>query len=295
MLKSIQLVLALACITFNCYSQHLLEYNLKVGDTFRVNQSAIQNMKMTVDGADHNITNTLEGTFFLEVVAKDSDHYLLKSYFEMFKFKTESDIYGIVNYIDTETPLEEQDKESKIFEGLLHVGFQIKLMKTGAIDSVTGSEAIIENMIRLSGIEDEFSVNLIRQGVQSQFSNASLAESLEQMTYMLPAENVSMDATWENSFSGTIQASNHWKLKSYSNSNYHIVGTAIISFNSQEEDVEIGLVGTQETQATIDSSNGFFTEIIVTQYASGTTKMNVLSKVEIPTSLQATITYKRLL
>lgn len=45
------------------FSQHTLQYNLKVNDTFTFLQKADQNIVQTIDGDKHIIGNSMESIF----------------------------------------------------------------------------------------------------------------------------------------------------------------------------------------------------------------------------------------
>jgi hypothetical protein len=278
----------------NGYSQHTLAYNLEVGNIFKVDQHAEQTIKMTMEGAEHTMKNTLEGIYIMEVIEVSVDSFILNSHFETFKFKTESDLYGILNNIDTTIPSEEDNMEAKIFEGLLNIDFQITLLKTGKIASVSGADALLNNMLEIAGIEDAFTRELVKKSAGSQFSNESLTTSIEQMTYMFPVTDVYIDSSWENTFTGAVEAENTWTLKEYNTDFTNIEGISNLRMNTDDSDATMNLKGTQQTYATIESNNGFFQEISITQEASGSTTLKAMNGVEIPTSLNSTITYKRI-
>src|SRR5690606_20374958 len=139
-------------------SQEKLQYNLKKDDVFRIEQSGVQNIVQKMDSIEHHMTNTLGGIFLIKVVNIIGEKYVLEVNFEKFKFKTESDIYGVFSDIDTEIPPKnDEDVEAKIFQGLIGPRFQMVMLKTGQIESVTGTENLVKSMIDNVEIEDEFS------------------------------------------------------------------------------------------------------------------------------------------
>src|SRR5690606_15388329 len=112
-------------------SQEKIQYNLKKGDVFKIEQVAIQNIVQKMDSTEHFMTNSLSGIFVMEVVNVADHKFVLDINFETFKLKTESNIYGVFSEVDTSIPpTDEEDIEAKIFQGLIGPKFQMVLLKT---------------------------------------------------------------------------------------------------------------------------------------------------------------------
>jgi hypothetical protein len=275
-------------------AQYELAYQLKKGDSFKIAQKAVQKIKMTMEGEDHNMTNTLTGIFDFKVLEVAEDTYVIETSFLEFTFKTESDIYGLLNSVDTTAEAAEDDMEANIFKGLIDVPFHITLRKDGKIVALEGVDALLDNMVTNAGIEDEFTKELIKEGVSKQFGATSLSESIEQLTYMFPTRTVAVSDTWQNEYTGDLEAKNTWTLDSYNNTQFILSGTATVHMKSDEDTVVMELDGTQQSLAVISTANGFIKSLEVEQNSTGITTMNEMGGVEVDTTLDAIITYKRL-
>src|SRR5690606_1887274 len=244
---------------------------------------------------EHHMTNTLGGIFLIKVVNIIGEKYVLEVNFEKFKFKTESDIYGVFSDIDTEIPPKnDEDVEAKIFQGIIGPRFQMVMLKTGQIESVTGTENLVKSMIDNVEIEDEFSKAMIIESVQKEFNNEDMLESLQQFTYIYPEIKVRVNETWNNKYSGLVNADNKWKFVSYSKDDIVLSANSTVELETVDESVIMKLTGTQQTELTSSSSLGFIKFMTVNQQTQGTTIVSEMNNIEIPTSLTSKITYKLL-
>ncbi|HNP66605.1 MAG TPA: DUF6263 family protein [Aequorivita sp.] len=276
-------------------AQEKLQYNLKKGDIFRIEQSAVQNIVQEMDSIEHLMTNNLSGIFVMEVVNVIKDKYVLDVKFEKFKFKTESNLYGVFSDVDTSIPpANEEDIEAKIFQGLIGPKFQMVLLKTGEIESLEGIENLVINMIDQVEIEDDFSKAIIRESVAKEFNNEDMKESMQQFTYIYPETKVSVNQTWTNNYSGAVNAKNNWKLLSFSKNDIILGADSTIQMEIDEESIIMKLAGTQQTELTSNSDTGIIKTMVVNQQTTGTTIVSEMNDIVIPTSLTSTITYKLL-
>ncbi|KAA3622011.1 MAG: hypothetical protein DWP94_09280 [Flavobacterium sp.] len=275
-------------------AQHELSYQLKLGDSFKIAQKAIQNIKMTMEGEDHNMTNTLAGIFDFKVQEILEDSYVIQTSFKEFMFKTESDIFGVLNDVDTSRETDIDDMEANVFKGLIDVPFYITLRKDGKITSLEGVDALLDNMVQNAGIEDNFTKELIKEGVSSQFGPESLSESIEQLTYLFPTSKVAVADSWQNEYAGDLKAQNTWTLDSYNDSEYILSGAATVQMKTNDDSIVMELEGTQDSFAVIATENGFLRSLKVEQQTKGITTMNEMGGVKVDTTLDAIITYKRL-
>ncbi len=275
-------------------AQHELSYQLKLGDSFKIAQKAVQNIKMTMEGEDHNMTNTLAGIFDFKVQEITDGSYIIRTSFQNFMFKTESDIYGTLNDVDTSRETDEEDIEANVFKGLIDVPFYITLRKDGKITSLDGVDALLDNMVKNAGIEDNFTRELIKEGVSGQFGSESLSESIEQLTYLFPTAKVAVSDSWQNEYTGDMKAQNTWTLDSYNDLEFVLSGTATVQMKTNDDSVVMELEGTQDSVAVIATENGFLRSLKVEQQTKGITTMNEMGGVEVDTTLDAIITYKRL-
>ncbi|WP_417370103.1 DUF6263 family protein [Flavobacterium beibuense] len=284
-------ILGLQTIT----AQEKLQYNLKKDDVFRIEQNAVQNIVQKMDSIEHQMTNTIGGIFLMKVVNIIDGKYVFEVNFEKFKFKTESDIYGILSDVDTDVPpADEEDIMAKVFQGLIGPKFQMVMLKTGQIESLTGTENLIENMIKQVEMGDEATNSLIKETFEKEFNNQDMLESLQQFTFIYPEVKVKVNQTWTNNYTGPVNAENTWKLVSYSKDAIVLSANSTVVMETKDDSVIMKLTGNQQTEATSSASSGFIKMMEVNQETEGATIVPEIDNNEIPTSLTSKITYKLL-
>ncbi|WP_114492136.1 DUF6263 family protein [Candidatus Ulvibacter alkanivorans] len=278
----------------NSKAQHSLEIDLEKGTVFTIEQHSEQDILQDMDGVEHKMKNTIGGVYTFEVADVINDTYAFDVSFDSFRFKIESEIYGVLSDINTEAVAEADTMEANIFQGLLNVKFQLYVSATGKIDSLNGSEKLVDGMLAHAGIEDEAAKTFIREAMKDEFNDTSLRESLQPITYMFPKKKVKIGGEWQNRYEGEVTLTNNWKLDAYSASTFTLQGTSTLVLDTTTEGLIMKLSGTQETVAIIETSTGFMKSIEVTQNASGNTIIPAQNNAEIPTSLVGTSTFKRI-
>lgn len=273
------------------FGQETLEYKLNIGDNLIITQVATQEIVQNMNGSKHEMLNNLECDFNLIVTAKTDSSYVINFSFKRLKIKTMSNIYGELMNVDTSTELKEGNFEAKMFAGLTNSVLKMEMLKTGKIVKITGTEAMIKKMVNKTGIEDEFTKELMFEAIKKEYGNESLSRSFEQMTYCYPEKKVSVGDQWTNNFSGNLIAKNTWTLKEI-NKSIILSGKSNISMNSQEESYVMKLKGTQETEIIANKKSGFPELITVTSNTQGTSITDQMGKLEIPTTIKSKTIYK---
>ena len=273
------------------FGQETLEYKLNIGDNLTITQIATQEIVQNINGSKHEMSNNLECDFNLIVTAKTDSSYVINFSFKRLKIKTLSNIYGALMNVDTSTELKEDDFEAKMFAGLTNSVLKMEMLKTGKIVKITGTEAMIKKMVNKTGVEDEFTKELMFEAIKKEYGNESLSRSFEQMTYYYPEKKVLVGDQWTNKFSGNIIATNTWTLKEI-NKNIILSGKSNITMNSQEESYVMKLTGTQDTEIIANKTSGFPELITINSNTQGTSITDQIDKVEIPTTIKMKTTYK---
>ncbi|MGJ5641445.1 DUF6263 family protein [Formosa sp. S-31] len=270
-------------------AQNILQYRLKVGDSMTVNQQATQNIIKEEQGRQHNIQNTLEEQYTFKVLSKTDSTYILNFKFNTFKLKTVSNQLGIIVDIDTKKLLEENDTEGRIFSGLTASDLEIEMSKTGKIISVKGTEAMINKMVSLADIEDEFTKQLIIESIKTDFGNKTLSNSFEQLTHIYPDSLSSNDKSWKNTFTGEFNTINTWQLDKITDAIY-LKADCVLNIQIQEEQTQLVLKGTQHINVIANKKTGFINEMTVTAEAQSPKNLN--NPEETPTIITSKTTYK---
>ncbi len=271
--------------------QAALGYKLEVGDVYVVKQNAQQLMTQKMEGTSHEITNDLEGLFEFKVTGKTGDTYALELVFLDFALKSSSSIQGVLMDVRASEP-KEDDVFSTVFGALLNQRLHLEMTRQGKITSVIGGDTLINKMVNTVKDVDELSKSLMKKSLEKDFGSEGLARSFEQMTFFYPDNPVNAGATWTTDFQGKVSGTNTWTLEKIEEAKTSISGTATISMYNVDNAMTLSLKGTQETLIQASPKNGFLFKMMVSGSGSGTSVMTQMGNVEIPTTLEQTITYE---
>ena len=290
-MKHILPLLALVFCTATMWGQSVLKYNLETGDTFLVKQRAEQIITQELDGASHVLTNTLDGILEFTVLGEYDDNYGVELRFKDLNLMMTSSIQGELMNVRAKE-VSEEDMQSKIFNSLLEQPVKLMLSKTGDILEVIGGDSLVSKMADSSGLEDDFSKNIMKKSLEKEFGSEALSNSYEQMTFIYTTDEVGVGDTWQNEYTGKLNAKNTWTLKSIEDTNTRISGSATVVMAIEEPATTMNLEGTQNTEITANKENGFIKLMTVVSEATGYSTMTQLGDQEIPTTITSTITYE---
>jgi len=277
------------CCNLTVFSQTTLEYNLKIGDVFTIEQKAHQSIIQEIDGASHEITNDLGGILEFKVVKENENSYEIAFTFKDLNLLMKSSIQGEIMNVQAKD-VTKGDMQSEMFNSLLDTPVQLILSKTGDIIEVTGGDSLVTKMSDASGIEDEFSKNMMKQGLKKEFGSEALSNSYKQLTYFYSDSLVNIGDSWKNEYNGKLSAKNTWTLNEISD-NVLISGEADVVMSTDESGTKMNLSGTQSTEIVADPESGFIINMTVKGEANGISTMSQLGVIEIPTTINSTITY----
>ncbi|WP_417369329.1 DUF6263 family protein [Gelidibacter japonicus] len=271
-------------------AQQMLQYDLKVNDTFQVEQQAKQHIIQDINGVDQIIDNHLKSAMQFKVVKVENDIITMEMTFKHLKMTMSSPELGELLNADTALK-DDADLTSKMFRGTLNIPVTMIMERSGKIQSISGGEQLIASMFKAADITDKATIDANKAQFEKQFGSEALSNSFEQMTYFLPAKIVTLNDTWDNVYQGDLQAKNKWTLTSYDDNTYTVSGNADTTMSNMDDNVIMVLTGTQKTTINANSKTGLFKEITVEGVYSGDTQVNA-QNMTIPTKITSTITYK---
>lgn len=269
----------------------MLQYNLSIGDVFTIKQDANQVITQEIDGATHEITNTLMGIIEFKVKGDNANTYNIDVMFKDLNLKMISSIQGELMNVSAKI-YEENDAQSKIFNSLLDVPIHIILSRTGDILEVNGGDSLVSKMAVASGLEDEFSINMMKKSLEKEFGSEALSNSYKQLTYLYSASPVQAGDSWKNEYTGKLLAQNTWTLNEISEVSANIGGKAIVVMDVVEPASRMKLNGTQNSSVITDITTGFVKKMTVHGQVEGSTTMTQMGDQEIPTVIKSTIIYE---
>ncbi|MFC4097094.1 DUF6263 family protein [Euzebyella saccharophila] len=283
--------LAVLFFTTACFGQTSLAYNLKKDAVFTVKQEAQQIITQELDGATHELTNKIDGVLEFKVLAERDSLYDIALTFKDLNLLMTSSIQGELMNVKAKE-VNEEDMQSQIFNSLLNKPVKMVLAKNGDILEVKGGDKLVAQMAEASGLEDEFSLNMMKKSLQKEFGSEALSNSYKQMTFIYPKQKVKVGAHWKNEYSGKLQAKNLWTLDQVTNKNANISGKADVTMDVQEPTTTMKLKGSQTTKITTDITSGFIQKMIVEGLSKGASTMAQMGDQEIPTTIESLITYE---
>ncbi len=290
-MKCVLILFVLIGLNNVVFGQSTLGYTLNKGDVFTIKQNAEQIITQNLDGATHELTNTINGILQFKVLNQQEDNYTIELIFKDLNLKINSSIQGELMNVNAKV-VKPEDVQSQIFNSLLDNPVQMTLAKTGDILDVRGGDSLVLKMANASGLTDEFSLNMMKKSLEKEFGSEALSNSYKQLTYIYPLKKIKVGDTWENEYSGKLSAKNNWTLQELTDSNASIQGKSEITMDVKEPTTTMKLTGKQETQITADKTSGFIQKMKVEGESDGTSTIAQMGDQEIPTHIKSTITYE---
>ncbi|MDX1758881.1 MAG: DUF6263 family protein [Arenibacter algicola] len=286
-------IFLMVCILCNMgvYGQTILQYQLKKGDVFKVKQDAEQIITQELDGATHEITNHIDGILEFKVLGELNNGYEVALTFKDLNLKMTSSIQGELMNVKAKE-VNDEDMQSKVFNTILNNPVKMVLAKNGNILKVQGGDSLVSKMARASGLEDEFSINMMKKSLENEFGSEALSNSYKQMTFIYPDKKVNVNDKWENVYNGKLKTTNVWTLKSIEENKAKISGKAKVLMDVTDANTVMKLSGTQTTTLTADTNTGFIKHMLVEGLSTGVSTMKQMGGQEIPTTIKSKITYQ---
>ena len=257
-------IFLMVCILCNMgvYGQTTLQYQLKKGDVFKVKQDAEQIITQELDGATHEITNHIDGILEFKVLGELNNGYEVALTFKDLNLKMTSSIQGELMNVKAKE-VNDEDMQSKVFNTILNNPVKMVLAKNGNILKVQGGDSLVSKMARASGLEDEFSINMMKKSLENEFGSEALSNSYKQMTFIYPDKKVNVNDKWENVYNGKLKTTNVWTLKSIEENKAKISGKAKVLMDVTDANTVMKLSGTQTTTLTADTNTGFIKHMLL--------------------------------
>ncbi|MEM7381844.1 MAG: DUF6263 family protein, partial [Bacteroidota bacterium] len=175
---------------------------------------------------------------------------------------------------------------------ILNTPVQIILAKNGDVLEVNGGDSLVAKMAKASGVEDQFTLNMMKKSLEKEFGSEALSNSYKQMTYIYPDDEKEVGESWENEYSGKLATRNVWTLNKVTETETDLSCKADVVMDLKEPATTMKLTGTQDTQVTADSESGFILKMKVEGISEGTSTLAQMGDQEIPTTIKSLITYE---
>ncbi len=281
----------LLLISFAVAGQNSLGYKLESGNSFTIEQHALQDITQELETGTQVITNDIKSIMEFTITGKEDTLYLIDVEFIDLKMLMSSDLYGELMNVDTSIP-KENDIQSKIFSSLIGQKVSIKMTRTGKIHEVNGGDLLIENMVNAAGFEDDFTRDMLSASLSKDFGSEALSKSYEQMTFFYPREAVDVGDSWNTQFEGKLASNNTWTLSAMSEAASEINGNSESVLSIQDDQTTMELSGSQISVIIIDPLTGLFRTMEVKGEYQGFSIIKQLGDQEIPTKIEMSLSYQ---
>jgi hypothetical protein len=218
MKKTCGFLLAIIFMIINCAGPKIdLKFNIKPGSVYSYKVTTEQQISQTIQGkvVDMDQTIIMEYRYDVKEI-NDQGNTVVDIVYERIGYMQD----GPLGHIDYKSW--EDNKEIPLlaqgFASLVDQGFTMEISPHGSVVAITGTEKIIDKMIKDMDLpESNGMTEEIKQGMQNQFGDAALKETMKSMFSIYPDRPVgvgdSWQATWNMSKGFPMILNNTWKLK----------------------------------------------------------------------------------
>lgn len=274
-------------------AQTSLQYTLRKGEVFTIKQEATQHITQELEGEVHEITNTMEGILEFRVLSEHEGTYEIAVTIKDLQLYMHSSTEGVLLDVNASEGAD-GDMQSRIFNSLLGVPIRIELDRCGDVLRVSGGDSLVSKMADASGVQDPFTLDLMKESLARDFGSEALSNSYEQMTFLYPRNKIRIGESWENEYYGKISSNNHWTLDALAGDQATIHGRSRVVMDFQEASASMSLTGSRTTEVSTDLSSGFLLAMKVESHSEGFSAVPAMGSASIPTTINATVTYKRI-
>jgi hypothetical protein len=256
-----------------------LRFNPKMGDTYKVQMVAEQQISQTLEGETMDVAQTIGMGFTYAITEIDADgNAWVDVVYDSIRLDQSSPT-GNVSY-DSANPPEEVPPEAMGIGALVGKGFRMKLSPEGEIVEVAGLDEMINDMLDDMGITDEAMLEQLRQSISEQYDADAMREQMGNTVISYPDGPVRIGDTWtETTTSGgqfPTQAESVYTLQGYQDGIATVGVTSTISINPNAEpqsfagmELVYNLSGEQEGVMLINVETGWMASAAITQTMSG--------------------------
>lgn len=272
MKKITLVVLALVTGILASTAQVTLSFNPAKGATYQYSMDMNQKIKQNLMGQDLDMDQKMVMTYDMKVVENNKTEIkTIFSYTHVY--------YELVNPMmnmkydsrNAENLTGMDAMMGKIFNSLLGKEFEVVILPNGTVKSVSGMDAIIEDMMEAVG--GDMMAQQMGESMKAQFSNEAMKTSFEQSFKIYPASSVKVGDSWNveqstNANGVSMDIKSVYTLKAINNKK------ATIEIQSDIQGVEGQLSGTQGGELILDTITGLPEKAALTQSLKGTVSAN---------------------
>ncbi len=281
-------------------------FHLEEGQSYKLLVTTDQEILQQVQGREMKVRQTLGiGYTFAVTDVDDEGTATIDVTFGPVSTKVDTSM-GTFEY-DSEDPPDEVPMPAQNMAALLGKSFTMKLTTKGEVAEVTGTEALLNEMLELIDVPEGPIKDKMIEDVKKQFGEAGLKETMGNRTAIFPDQPVGIGDSWTRTV--TVSAG----LPMVTETTYTLVGRddgiatieieATVKANPDAEPISMGpmtmryeLEGTQEGTLKIDEATGWYAEGTMTKNLEGKVIMSGMpgqeGEMPIAMTVKSTITFE---
>lgn len=265
-----------------------LSFNPKEDTKYEYKMEITQNMKQTAMGYEIPMTHKTVSAFDMAVQEKSAAGTKINFVYTEIVYDLSSTMMNIK--YDSKKPSDDTSQVDvmmgKMFGSIIGKSFQAVIAPDGSVISVSGFNAIVEDLIKNMG--DDSQSQMFEQALEQQFSDEAIKTMLEQYMKIYPGKTIKKGDSWivkqnTDAMGMTMAVKSTYRLKSVDKK------VALTDVTSTIDGMDGAITGTQQGTVEFDVETGLVKMSIINQKMKGTMSANGID-IDIDMDSKATVT-----
>jgi hypothetical protein len=258
------------------HAQCRFSFNPAPNATYTFHSKTEQTGKYQVMGNDMPASITVEMTYAMNVKGKTADAVDVSYSFKdvALSLSTGGMHFAYDSRTPSASPNETEVALSKILSGLLAKSFEVRFGTDGSVQSISGLNALIQQMMSATGDAN----NQMAGPMLQSFSDESMKSTFEQSFKYFPNRPVNVGDTWDATLNTSLGSGMNTDMKSAFQLKSYDANQATLSVNSTfsmggNSTMTMALNGTATGEIQLDLKTGMPSASSTTQTIKGKIKM----------------------
>lgn len=276
-------------IGLTAVAQITLSFNPEKGEKYNYQMEMIQKINQTIMGQAMDMDQTMVMDYDMSILDKTAAGIKVEFEYKSIYFNLASAMMSM-KYDSKNPPASTEGMDgmmAKILGTMINKKFQMVVEKDGTVSSVTGMQAIIDDMTKAVGGNDMMGMQ-VAESMKQQFSDDAMKQMMEQTFKIYPKGSIKTGDSWSAAVNTgaagmNMNVNTTYKLKSVDSSKAIAdVTSTIDGFNGQ-------LTGTQSGVVEFDVKSGLPVSSKIEQKAKGTISAQGM---EVPMDITSNVNVK---
>jgi hypothetical protein len=282
-----------------------LKLQLKPGKTYRMWMSTDQDITQDISGQKIVVNQLMGMGYRYEVQSVDAagtatvtmtyDSVVIRSTTPM----------GVTEFNSGNPDTGTTAPGTEAYKAMLGAQFTMKLTKAGKVESITGVDEMMANIMNELGTNDPAQKAMVEQSLKKMLSNEAMAETIERSMNIYPTTPVAVGDSWKHTMEVAIgmpmTVNTTYTLKSITNGVAELGVQSTVANNANAKPMEMmgmemnyNLSGTQKGTMNVNVEDGWINTSSLKQNLFGTMSIsgeNIPDMLKnVPIAVQSTIT-----